>query len=190
MMKILQYLKPLYRDYVLNYIVSIIPCLLFRRLILKLCGAKVGKRVVVDMGCYFLSPEKLDIGNKTHINRRCFIDARGGLIVKDNVSISHNVTLCSAGHDCQSSDFKYIAAPIVIEDHVWIGINATILKGVTIGRGAVIAAGSVVTKDCESLGIYAGVPAKKVGERNKECLQYQFGKMLYKNGKYRKPYFR
>ena len=184
-----QYFQPLYRDYVLNYIVTILPCLAFRKFFLKACGAKIGKRSIIDMGSYFLCPEKLCIGNRCHINRHCMIDARGGIQLKENVSISHNVTLCSAGHDCQTSDFKYISAPIVIEDYVWIGINATILKGVTIGRGAVIAAGSVVTKDCEPLGIYAGVPAKKIGER-KDCMKYKFGKTLYKNDKYRKPYFR
>ena len=183
-----QYFQPLYRDYVLNYIVTILPCLAFRKFFLKACGAKIGKRSIIDMGSYFLCPEKLCIGNRCHINRHCMIDARG-IQLKENVSISHNVTLCSAGHDCQTSDFKYISAPIVIEDYVWIGINATILKGVTIGRGAVIAAGSVVTKDCEPLGIYAGVPAKKIGER-KDCMKYKFGKTLYKNDKYRKPYFR
>lgn len=189
MNKIKQYFQPLYRDYLLNYIVTIIPCLTFRLLFLKVCGAKIGRRSRIDMSSYFLCPEKLCIGNRNHINRHCTIDARGGIIIKENVSISHNVTLCSAGHDCQTPDFKYISAPIIIEDYVWIGINVTILKGVTIGRGAVIAAGSVVTKDCESLGIYAGIPAKKIGER-KDCMEYKLGKVLYKNDKYRKPYFR
>lgn len=156
---------------------------------MRICGAKIGKRSIVDMNSYFLSPEKLSIGNRSHINRHCTIDARGGVTIKNKVSISHNVTLCSAGHDCQSPDFDYISAPIIIEDYVWIGINATILKGVTIGRGAVIAAGSVVTKNCEPLGIYAGVPAKKIGER-KDNMQYAMSKSLYYKDKYRKPYFR
>lgn len=189
MNKFKQYLQPLYRDYLLNYIVTILPCLAIRKLFLKTCGAKICKRTIIDMGSYFLGPEKLHIGSRSHINRHCLIDARGGIQLKENVSISHNVTLCSAGHDCQTPDFKYISAPIIIEDYVWIGVNATILKGVTIGRGAVIAAGSVVTKDCEPLGIYAGVPARKIGER-KDCMKYKIDNFLYKNNKYRKPYFR
>lgn len=70
-------------------------------------------------------------------------------------------------HDVQSSTFGYVSAPITICDYVWGGINATILKGVTIGEGAVVAAGAVVTKDVESYAIVAGVPARKIGERPK-----------------------
>ena len=155
----------------------------------KIYGIKIGRKSLLDMHNYFVCPEKMIIGDCSHINRNCILDARGGIVVKNCVSISYNVTLCSAGHDCQTPDFKYVSAPIVIEDYVWIGINATILKGVTIGRGAVIAAGSVVTKDCDSLGIYAGIPAKKIGVR-KDGFSYECTSFAYYKGKYRKPYFK
>lgn len=188
-MRIFKLFQPLYRDYVLNYIVTLMPCMALRKLFLRICGAKIGKHTIICMESYYQSPENLLIGNNNHINRNCLIDARGGITIKNNVSISHNVTLCSAGHDCQTSDFKYVSAPIVIEDYVWIGINATILKGVTIGRGAVIAAGSIVTKNCEPLGIYAGVPARKIGER-KNIMQYDCTDYIYYKNRFRKPYFR
>ena len=77
--------------------------------------------------------------------------------------------------------------PIVIEDNVWIGINAIILKGVRIGEGAVIAAGAIVTKDCEPYGVYAGIPAKKVGVRQQN-LDYDCTGFAYFHN-IRKPYF-
>ena len=81
------------------------------------------------------------------------------------MTISPRVTISSAGHDVQSTAFGYVSAPISIGDYAWVGINATILKGVTIGEGAVVAAGAVVTKDVEPYAIVAGVPARKIGER-------------------------
>ena len=188
-MKIVKYISPLYRDYVWNYIISNIPILFIREFFLKyVCRVKLGKHSIVDMKVFFIAPAKLVVGEFSHINRNCTIDARGGITIMDNVSISLNVTLCSAGHDCQSSDFKYVSSPITIEDNVWIGINTTILKGVTIGKGAVVAAGSVVTKDCEPFGIYAGIPARKIGERKTLC-NYRCTDFAYYKQRMRKPYF-
>lgn len=95
------------------------------------------------------------------------MDGRGIVKIGNSVSISHRVAIVSAGHDPQSPTFGYRSAPITIGDYVWIGVNATILKGVTIGEGAVVAAGAVVTKDVEPYAIVAGVPARKIGERPK-----------------------
>ena len=78
-------------------------------------------------------------------------------------------------------------AEIFIEDNVWIGINAIILKGVRVGEGAVIAAGAIVTKDCEPYGVYAGIPAKKVGVRQQN-LDYDCTGFAYFHN-IRKPYF-
>ena len=117
------------------------------------------------MKSYFLAPNKIIIGNHTHINRNVFIDARGGCVIGNSVSISFNVSLISGSHDSQSESFKQIYLPIYISDYVWIGANVTVLQGVKIGKGAIIAAGSVVTKDVESFTIVAGIPAKKIGVR-------------------------
>ena len=132
---------------------------------MKLLGVKIGKRAIIDMGYYILGSTRLIIGEKCHINRQCMLDARGGITIGNNVSISHCVKIVSGSHNYNSRHFDYEAAEIFIEDNVWIGINAIILKGVRIGEGAVIAAGAIVTKDCEPYGVYAGIPAKKVGVR-------------------------
>lgn len=116
------------------------------------------------------------------------LDARGGIIIGNNVSISHNVSFCSGSHDYNTSDFKYVKGEIIVGDNVWIGLNATILKNVHINEGAIIAAGSVVTKNVPSYEIWAGVPAKKIGERNRCDILYDSTRFVYK-GKLRKPYF-
>ena len=173
----------------LNCVVTKCWFLSLRTLFLKIAGAKIGARTIIDRGWHVNTPNKLVIGDHCHINNNCMFDSRGGLTIGDNVSISCNVSLCSAGHNFQSPTFDYISAPIIIADNVWIGLNAIVLKGVYIGEGAVIAAGAVVTKDCDSWGIYAGVPAKKVGERSCHEVHYNCTKFAYWRS-IRKPYLR
>jgi maltose O-acetyltransferase len=127
----------------------------------------------VHLGCYvwFSGPGQIrrsgvTIGTNTRVNRNCTLDLRGGLTVGDNVSISPEVMILTASHDAHAPDFAYRWAPVAIDDHVWIGTRAMVLPGVTIGRGAVVAAGAVVTRDVEPLAIVAGVPAKRVGSRD------------------------
>lgn len=110
-------------------------------------------------------PGRLEIGDNTHINQGCFLDARGGLKIGNNVSISHYSKLISGGHDWNSPNFEGIFLPINIEDYVWIGVNSIVLQGVTIKEGSVIGSGSVVTKDTDPYYLYLGIPAKKIKQR-------------------------
>ena len=110
----------------------------------------------------------MTIGSDTHINRQCTLDARGGLTIGSSVSISHGVIIMSGSHDVNSKHFNGKFLPINISDYVWIGCGAIILQNVNIGKGAVIAAGAVVTKDIPPYSIAAGVPAKIIGERTKD----------------------
>ena len=72
------------------------------------------------------------------------------------------------GHDPQSSTFGDRGGDVIIGDRVWIGYGALVMPGITIGEGAVVAAGAVVTKDVEPFTIVAGVPAKPIGQRNRD----------------------
>jgi maltose O-acetyltransferase len=105
------------------------------------------------------------IGARTIINRGCCLDARSGLRIGEDVSISPEVAILTTQHDVNDPGFALQGRPVVIEDHVWIGMRAMVLPGVTIGRGAVVAAGAVVTSDVGPLEIVAGVPARVVGRR-------------------------
>tara|TARA_B100000989_G_C19311926_1_gene372952 strand:+ start:292 stop:561 length:270 start_codon:yes stop_codon:yes gene_type:complete len=76
--------------------------------------------------------------------------------------------ILTSSHDTQSSKFEEIRKPVIIEKNVWIGARATILPGVKIREGAVIASGAIVNKDVPEFEIYGGIPAKKIGKRVKD----------------------
>lgn len=153
-------------EFIINDVLPTIPFWKIRRFVFKKAGVKIGKGTFIMKRNYFMSPHHLTIGEHSHINRGCLIDARGGVSIGDNVSISHNVSIVTGGHKMNSEKFKAEHLPIRIKDYVWIGIGCIILKNVTIGKGAVICAGAVVTKDVDDYAVVAGVPAKKVGERS------------------------
>lgn len=98
----------------------------------------------------------------------------GGLRIGANASVSPEVAILTSSHDVNDPNFITVNHGVVIEDHAWIGTRATILPNVTIGRGAVVAAGSVVTRDVPPLTIVAGVPAKPVGTRDPANTKYVF----------------
>lgn len=115
-----------------------------------------------------LHPSRIQIGERTTVGRECILDGRGGLTIGRDVNIGGRCQLYTGSHDPQDPEFPAVFKPIEIGDHAWIAIGATILGGVTIGRGAVVAAGSLVTSDLEPMTIYAGVPARKIGVREQE----------------------
>ena len=120
----------------------------------------------------FATGWSLRIGANTAINRRCYLDARQGIEIGDNVNVSPEVYILTYQHDPQSPTFASYGAPVVIEDHAWIGVRAILLPGVRIGEGAVVAAGAVVTADVPPYAIVAGVPATVKQERTRD-LRYR-----------------
>lgn len=120
-----------------------------------------GCRINVESGAV------LSLGSG-YMNYDCVIDCFTSITIGDDVAISERVVIRdSDNHDIMSkgdncNEDRPMSAPIVIGDHVWIGMNVLVLKGVTIGDGAVVAAGSVVTKDVPPRSLVAGVPAKVI----------------------------
>ena len=120
-----------------------------------------GSRINVNAGA------KLSLGGG-YLNHDCVIDCFDSISIGHHVVISERVVLRDSDNhtikdiEAISSDESAVTAPIVIGDHVWIGMNVIVLKGVTIGEGAIVAAGSVVNKDVPSHCLVAGVPAKVV----------------------------
>lgn len=151
-----------------NTIISHIPIWSVRRWLLKIIRAKIGTGTYINRKCYIMDPNRLKIGTFSHVNRMCTLDARGGISIGDSVSVSHGVMLMSGSHEYNTKNFNVKYLPIEIEDYVWIGCGAIILQGVTIGKGAVVSAGAVVTKNVDPYTIVGGVPAKPIGTRNEE----------------------
>ena len=105
--------------------------------------------------------KNITIGKEVFINSGCRFQDQGGIEIGDGALIGHNVVLATINHDLNPKENrKKHYASIKIGNHVWIGSNATILPGVTIGDWAVVAAGAVVTRDVPTMTVVGGVPAK------------------------------
>lgn len=105
--------------------------------------------------------KNISIGKNVFINSGCRFQDPGGITIGDGALIGHNVVLATLNHDIdprKRSDMH--PAPIFVGNNVWIGANATILPGVTIGDGSIVAAGAVVIKNVPTNVIVGGVPAK------------------------------
>jgi len=135
-------------------------CLLWRGL-----GAQIGPHTSLHRNGRFYRPSQVRVGGHCVILRDVLLDGRMGIEIGDNVNISEGVLIFSLHHDMSSPEFAPEGALVMISDHVFIGARAVILPGVTIGRGAVVAAGAVVTKDVAPLSIVGGVPAREIGSR-------------------------
>lgn len=161
-------------NFATNHLVAHVPSYGLRRGWYRtFVGMKMGSGSSVQSGCYIWSygpgsNRRLanSIGDRSIINRGCCLDLRSGLRIGSDVSISPQVAILTTQHDLNHPDFALQGRAVVIEDHVWIGMRAMVLPGVTIGRGAVVAAGAVVTSDVAPLDIVAGVPARVIGRRS------------------------
>ena len=138
-----------------------------REYMYRLLGIKMGKKSAIHAKCY-VSGNNITIGNHSYLNKECVIDAcYGRIFIGNNVGIAYRCQLLTTNHDYSDGNKrtgKVFGADIVIEDGCWIGAGTIILPGVTIKNGVMVAAGSVVTKDCEENCLYAGNPARKIKE--------------------------
>jgi len=163
--------------------VGIVPIHHVRRFFYRLFGVKIGSGSTIHMLARIYDPRFLSIGKDTIIGERATLDgrrqlpnSRGGLTIGDHVDIASEVMIWTSEHDLRSPGFSAIEEPVTIEDYVFIGPRAIILPGVKIGRGVVVAAGAVVTKDVPPGVIVGGVPAKEIGKRPIENLSYRLGR--------------
>ena len=107
------------------------------------------------------------MGRGSVVNFGCYLDNRRGIFIGDNVGIAHNTKLYTLGHNIDSPIFETVGAPIVIENNAFVFSNCLIMPGVTIHEGAIVLAGSVVTKDVEAWTVVGGNPAKFIKVRDK-----------------------
>lgn len=131
------------------------------------------------MGARFYNPSRIRIGRDTIIGEKVVLDGRERITIGDHVDFATEVMVYNSQHDTESDDFHATSEPVTIEDYVFVGPRAIILPGVTIGKGAVVAAGAVVTKDVAPFEIVGGVPAKVIGERKNKELHYRLGRAAW-----------
>jgi len=163
-----------------NSLVTHVPSHVLRLGILRVFGARIGRKSAVFRGTTVLGIRSLVIGDEVGIGFRCMLDARGGLTIGSQCVIASDVHFITGAHLPHSDTFDFELLPIVIGDHAWIASRATILPNVTIGRGAVVGAVSLVRKDVADFEMVAGVPAEHRGVRE-STLDY--------SPAYRPPFF-
>lgn len=132
-----------------------------RKIMERLIGKKLDDTFRLFPPFYTDFGKNITIGKDVFINSGCHFQDQGGITIEDGSLIGHNVVLATINHDLNpKNDRKNHYAPIKIGAHVWIGSNATVLPGVSIGNWAVVAAGAVVTKDVPPYTVVGGLPAK------------------------------
>ena len=127
----------------------------------------------IGEGVSIRSPEKMKIGDGVFIGANCVIDAIGGFQLGNCCALASNTTILTLDHKYRSAESipwgeERIIKPVVIEDYAWIGMNVSILPGVTIGEGAIVGLGTVVPKDIPSRAIVVGNPARIVAYRDEK----------------------
>lgn len=152
--------------YTYNHLLTNCPSRKLRMFHLKNYLAQVGQGTCVQMDCKFLNGRKIYFGDRNVINFGCLFDGRKYEIrTGTDVSIGPEATILTLGHDPQSPEFCDQGGDVIIGDRAWIAYRAIILPGIKIGEGAVVGAGSVVTKDVDPYTIVAGNPAKLLNKR-------------------------
>lgn len=140
----------------------------FRSFLLKNFAARTGQEITLESRVYFGSGKDIEIGSRVQINEECWIR---NATIGNTVMIAPRVMILVSGHNTERTDIPMMDQgprrypQTVIEDDVWIGAQALILPGIRIGRGAIVAAGAVVTKDVEPYAVVGGNPARLIKYR-------------------------
>jgi len=138
--------------------------LFVRRALLRRGGVRLGRRVYGLWRCYLESPN-ISIGSASGLNYGCWFEGDGEIEIGADCLIGPHVMILTSIHDVGAHGQvarETSHRPVRIGRGCWLGARAIVLPGVTIGAGAIIAAGAVVTNDCEPGGLYGGVPAKRI----------------------------
>lgn len=149
-----------------NDLISHLPSRRLRLMVLRPWLNNLGQNCGVQLHCRFLHGPGVQLGDRCVINHGCLLDGRRfPIYVGADVSIGPEAAILTLGHDPHSPHFADRGGPVSIGDHVWIGFRAIVLPGVSIGEGAVVGAGAVVSRDVPPFTIVAGNPARQIGSR-------------------------
>lgn len=133
--------------------------------ILRAFGAKIGVGVVIKPSIHVKYPWFLTVGDHVWLGERAWIDNFALVTIGANACISQSAYLCTGNHDWTDPGMGLVVKPITVGRGAWVGAFAKIGPGVAVGEEAIVTLGSVLLKDAEPRGIYAGNPAQKTRER-------------------------
>ncbi|GHB83321.1 acyltransferase [Persicitalea jodogahamensis] len=162
------------KDYLFREWIMYIPFYSVRKFFLAFTVKHLGAQCFFAIGVEVRNGQNISVGTGAVINKKVLLDGRGGQInIGSNVDIAQEVNIWTLSHDPHDDNYGTLGGDVIIEDYVWVASRATILPGVTLARGCIVASGSVVTKSVPPMTIVAGVPAQKIGLRRSN-LRYKF----------------
>lgn len=153
--------------YTVFFRISPKPMFAWRRLILRVFGAHLGKGVAIHPGARIWAPWNLHCRDMVAVANGAEIYNPAVVFLGSHAIISQDAYLCGASHDYNDPDFPFFSKPITVGDYAWVCARACVMPGVTIHDGAVLGLGSVATRDLEPWFVYAGSPAKPVRKRTR-----------------------
>lgn len=133
--------------------------------LLVIFGAKVGKAVVIKPHVNIKYPWFLSLGDHVWIGEYAWIDNLAQVKLGNNVCVSQGALLVTGNHDYKKTSFDLITKPITLENGVWIGAKSVVCPGITARYHSVLTVGSVAQNDMDAYGVYSGVPALKIKDR-------------------------
>lgn len=137
----------------------------WRVAVLRAFGAKIGRDCSIASSVRIWAPWNLEMADHTLLASRVHCYNPGKITIKSESVLSEGVYLCAASHDISSSKHSLVAKPIIIEDQVWVAVEAFVMMGVTLGQGSVVGARSVVVRSVEPWTVVGGNPAKHIKSR-------------------------
>jgi acetyltransferase-like isoleucine patch superfamily enzyme len=146
---------------------------------LRALGAQIGKNTAIFMGTTVFAHKELAIGDRCVVAERCVLDARGGITLDDDVVLASDVHLRTAEHDPNSPEFVDRYAPIHLSRYSWLGTRSTVLGGVTVEYGGVVAACALAIEDVPEYTVVGGVPARPIAKRNRDLDYDPTGRPLF-----------
>lgn len=162
-MRILKYLWIHFVMLITGWLPDVTPVLKLRGLLARMAFQKCGHNLQMARNVYIAFPDRLNIGRDVYLANGAWIQAGGGITLEDEVLIGPYVVLIAGDHGYDNGSYRFAMgqrAPIHLKRGCWIGAHASVLKGVTIGEGALLAANAVANRDLPDYSISGGVPAK------------------------------
>lgn len=176
--KLKNILAPYYGGLVMwitNVFVTNFPSVHLRIWFLKLMGMKMRGDVKLYAGVHIRAPKNIIIDSGVSIGPKVLLDGREGLTIGKSAVIAYEAVIWTLNHDYNDLSFCGKGAPVKIGAYSWICSRAIILPGISIGEGAIVASGAIVTHDVEPYTVVAGIPAKVIGKREKKEYCYGYG---------------
>lgn len=158
--------------------VGFIPLHFVRKIFYIASGINMPFNSTIHIGASFFNPQNITIGHDTIIGDHCFLDGRAKLTIGNHVGIASQVLIYNDEHNIHSDNYENSFGSVEIGDYVFIGPRSIILPNIKIGKGAVVAAGAVVTKNIPDFEIWGGIPAQKISDRKNKNPNYKLGRAM------------